>query len=587
MKIKNIQKISIKYIKGIEDKTFEFNDLLANKPNILVAPNGFGKSSFTKAFKSLTKNGIKLDSQEDYFENNEQNKEKAELTLTITTKNSKKQKQLQATYNCNGITNYFDVHVINNNIFPKAKGKNFGDFTTTTASLNVPSIILKNTIPEKQEFEYKFNDEKNEFGKNSKILLNLTKYEILNDPKFIINLFGNKKFKNLLKNKNNPVTDWVQHIQELNGNTNEIKNNIDNTKLNRLFNNFFNIVRPKCKSDTDAYIMIYQLYNLGCKHKKDLPKIIKYARYQIFKEEVTPIIESINTTGRDLKPKESNGKLILELPDIRYISNGERDSLAFIAQLLKIKENRNINKPVILIIDEVFDYLDDVNLVVCQYYISNFIEEFKKSNTQIIPIIMTHLDPYYFKGYVFTDQKVHYLNKENTKVNDKKLVGIIEKRKEIEDKTKLDKYFLHFHPEEINLTKELENLNLPEELGNKEQFKQHIQEQFKAYLNDDKEYDPLSVCTFLRISIEKWTYNQLHTSNQQEFLNTHKTNKKLQFAVDKNIHIPQEFFLLGIIYNSGLHIKSSEDWGTPLRSKLNNLFIKNMIKRLNTEYFST
>ncbi len=57
MKIKSIE---IKNVKGIGNHTFQL-DLIPNKPNILVAPNGFGKSSFGIAFDSLYRNKIELD----------------------------------------------------------------------------------------------------------------------------------------------------------------------------------------------------------------------------------------------------------------------------------------------------------------------------------------------------------------------------------------------------------------------------------------------------------------------------------------------------------------------------------------------
>ena len=54
-----IKKIEIKNIKGIEDKSFEL-DILANRPSLMVAPNGFGKSSFAAAFLSLLQNRLSV-----------------------------------------------------------------------------------------------------------------------------------------------------------------------------------------------------------------------------------------------------------------------------------------------------------------------------------------------------------------------------------------------------------------------------------------------------------------------------------------------------------------------------------------------
>ena len=71
----------------------------------------------------------------------------------------------------------------------------------------------------------------------------------------------------------------------------------------------------------------------------------------------------------------------------------------------------------ILIIDEIFDYLDDANLTAAQYYITSFIKEFADDQKRIYPIILTHLNPYYFKNFAFSKQKVYYLNKSNIHVN--------------------------------------------------------------------------------------------------------------------------------------------------------------------------
>lgn len=62
----NITSIQIKNIKGIENKSFKL-DLPPNKPNILVAPNGFGKSSFAIGFDSLKSSKIELDDKHYYL----------------------------------------------------------------------------------------------------------------------------------------------------------------------------------------------------------------------------------------------------------------------------------------------------------------------------------------------------------------------------------------------------------------------------------------------------------------------------------------------------------------------------------------
>ena len=80
--------------------------------------------------------------------------------------------------------------------------------------------------------------------------------------------------------------------------------------------------------------------------------------------------------------------------------------------LAMLQQARNsLTKPNnILIIDEIFDYLDDANLIAAQYYLTEFINEIKTKKYNIFPIILSHLNPYYFKSYAFKDMKVYYLN---------------------------------------------------------------------------------------------------------------------------------------------------------------------------------
>ena len=101
----NISKVTIDYIKGIGH--FELNQpLLPNRPNILVAPNGFGKSSLASAFLAISNGKIALKPEEFYMENSSYTP-KVELQMTngIT---------LVADSNSNTIIQHFSIHVVNN-----------------------------------------------------------------------------------------------------------------------------------------------------------------------------------------------------------------------------------------------------------------------------------------------------------------------------------------------------------------------------------------------------------------------------------------------------------------------------------------
>lgn len=125
-------------------------------------------------------------------------------------------------------------------------------------------------------------------------------------------------------------------------------------------------------------------------------------------------------------------------PKAHEISNGQRDILTFIALLLKSKRNFR-KKDCILIIDEIFDYMDDANLITFQYYISTFIDEMKRDKKRIFPILLTHLDPLFFNHFCFNNSKikVSYIKDINIKSN-QEILKLIYKRAEESIQDKVD-----------------------------------------------------------------------------------------------------------------------------------------------------
>ena len=67
-----ITHIEIRNVKGIQHKVFDFK-IIPNKPSIMVAPNGFGKSSLAIAFKSLSNNQFRL-KDDDLYEGESTNR---------------------------------------------------------------------------------------------------------------------------------------------------------------------------------------------------------------------------------------------------------------------------------------------------------------------------------------------------------------------------------------------------------------------------------------------------------------------------------------------------------------------------------
>ena len=178
----HIKKIEIQNIKGLDK--FELSQpIFANRPNILVAPNGFGKSSFATAFSSL--NSKRIDIKDDEIRNGDNS---LSPLLAITTCEENEERFI-ATSTGNSISNKFDIFVVNCQLRPNAKAQRFGKIITAKASLNIAPTIIYKTIPRKVEFAYSYSRMKKDFGNNGKVLDDISK--LLQNP-FIIELIEKK-----------------------------------------------------------------------------------------------------------------------------------------------------------------------------------------------------------------------------------------------------------------------------------------------------------------------------------------------------------------------------------------------------------
>lgn len=564
-----LEKIHIKTIKGIKDKTFELN-LYPNKPSILVAPNGFGKSSFATAFLSF--NNKRLDISDE----NEYQGTIFEPPLIEVFHNGVKYIIDKSN---NTMSNKIATFVINSSIYAKGKSQYIGEIMINNAFLAIEDITLVNKIPEKLLITYSITKNRKIFGKNGKVLPNieylLNNHDLFNAIKDIdISQFKKKK------TYGNLVNDIINKINNYNGNIEQIKEYIQENLLE-------NFDKIKCLNDLYMIIKNYSIHNDIVLNYLETIQVVeifcdinykKYLEWQLYKykkAEFNTLIKNFNTTGLSIKAKEvqkkDHKKLILSFPNASRVSNGERDILVFIAKLFKaqavLQKDNNI-----LIIDEIFDYLDDANLITFQYYITNFIENYKNKGKNLYCILLTHLDPEYMNNFCFGQHKlqIRYLMNLGT-TNQSEILSLIKKRT-IDESVKADisHYLLHYEYDE----------KIVEGYCNRSFYETMYNEVKNKYLKDHK-YDSLKVCLATRIKIEENIYNKLITQElKSQFIKKHKTKEKLNFAANNGIEIPEIYFLLGIIYNDNLHWKENRDYDTPLRTKLSNLVIKNMIKSI-------
>jgi hypothetical protein len=281
-----------------------------------------------------------------------------------------------------------------------------------------------------------------------------------------------------------------------------------------------------------------------------------------------------------LNEDKKNKILSVMFPKAHQLSNGQRDIVTLVVQMHKALCEGS-KKPLILIIDEVFDYLDDANLVAFQYYVTSLIERYKKQGQTLYPLILTHLDPGVFFDFCFNKHKIHthYLYP-HTSGSSKNILKLIEAR-DNNDAIKNDvvTYWFHYHCEQREIDGKDWPKNLPDAWRKSEDFHRYTHNQIINYFNS-KTFDSIAICFAVRIEVERQAYNLLSDSDKKEFLQTHRTCQKLDFASSRLADIPEMYFLLGLIYNTNLHWIQDRDYETPLMLKLSHPTIKSLIQKV-------
>ncbi|MFY7669466.1 hypothetical protein ACOSP6_00125 [Tenacibaculum sp. MEBiC06402] len=572
-----IRIIEIENIKGIDQKTFDLG-IYPNKPSLLVAPNGFGKSSLATAFNSMNNNRINL-AEDDLHAENIHNLPRVAIEYV---QEDNTVLNLVATHNSNTISNHFDYFVINNQTKPKGIGSRFGN---ATARLEIKDVVLVDRIPDNTQFGYSFRNSQAAFGKCGKVLPNLN--TVLNNLVLVEKLSENyqalERANGVLNQRR--INEVISRInaQDETATSNTLNNWVSLNCLNDLKQiNYLNTIGDLINefdigydSESKSYLAAIQLVTLFNNNRNNFKAACTYSNYRLDKQRFDETLSTFNCTWRNISTSQTGGKLVVKFPQAIHISNGQRDILTFVSMLFRAR--RHLKKGAnILIIDEVFDYLDDANLTAAQYYITQFIKEYKLANRRIYPLILTHLNPNYFKNFAFSNQKVYYLNKSNIQVA-QGIINLLRNRNDLTIKDDVSKYLLHYDPGIINKRNEFRALNIPELWGEGDNFRNHLNNEVQNYLND-RPYDPFAVCGGLRIRIEEIAYNKLQSqAARTTFLATHKTRIKLEKAEELGFTSPESHYLLGIIYNDGMHWKLNQDNVSPIAAKLENLTIKKLI----------
>ena len=287
-------------------------------------------------------------------------------------------------------------------------------------------------------------------------------------------------------------------------------------------------------------------------------------------------LAEFNATGLDLRAVRRKGKLVISFGRAGRMSNGERDVLSFVASLVAF-EARLGAKPGILIIDEVFDYLDGTNLLAAQYYLSQMMAKAKEGGRTVTTVIMTHLDPAFFGNYSLKGMAVHYLTgRSSIDLNDK-IAKMLLLRSELSSQGKANDYerhLLHYHPD---------NWTIPDDIAEKlpdgffpdsESLRSWLYEEVEERYLADSRYNALAVILALRMRVEEKTVRLLPEDKRAGYYEQHGSRKKLCYAEECGVDLPELFYLLQPLYNDPAHLRTGRGVDKENMNKIESAYLK-------------
>ena len=147
-----IKRIKVENIKGKQVFEISFSNLLPNQPNIVVAPNGFGKSTIATAFKYAELGKMKVNSK-DLFNQDVSNHPKLEVELL-----GDHAGVYVSSDTTSDISNNMAVFVIRSPLYAKSTTRRIGPSTTRSAELRVEDIVVYGRIPYNHELHYSYRE---------------------------------------------------------------------------------------------------------------------------------------------------------------------------------------------------------------------------------------------------------------------------------------------------------------------------------------------------------------------------------------------------------------------------------------------
>lgn len=599
-----IQSIEIGNVKGFGIPARKLTlDLKSNRINICCAPNGFGKSSLAAALKLVGDCPTKLSIPKNVAHRNDE-------TLSPIVKLTVDGNEFVADSTRNEIRRNIECIVINSKVDVSTKQQNLGKFTHVEGVLDIADVIAYEKIPAEIGIVYSVRGNRKDFGRNGKILSNLK--DVFSDFDFLT-LLNSDECKDMLNSilrvnlYKKSLPDLIGRINDMDGSAVSIQSEIDagpgmsgeflnHPSIEYVLDKFGRYAGNSLHSKID---FIIQLLDFFKDNKSNLDKIVKRLKYLRFKDRLEHELDRANSTWLPIKVVEENGKLLVRYPNATQLSNGQRDSLTFLVELIRVVNEVELhpNRKFLIVIDEVFDYLDDANTIVAQFFLS---EMKRKFAGKVYLCVLTHLSRFSFSNYVFKDGDLNfvYLQDCQPAATDPVLAFIMFResldksiRTERDLYDRLSSHLFHYNPATVDLSREIQesrhkNNKVKASWGRTRTLKCALIDEVNKYLSSDSgNYDPYAVCMAIRHRVEKLMYDRLPAAEQKnEFLNIHMSRKKFEYCDSVGVEVPDTYNMLTSFHSEADHVK----WDSarlkvqekPIVYKLSNFVIKGIISNL-------
>lgn len=581
-----ITNISIKNIKGYGDPAVVLNvELKPKKLNLLVAPNGFGKTSLATAFSSLKPKKLEVGETDKY-----QKSPLAQSSLSITLDGN----TYTANQGQNEISKNIFPFVVRGKLKPGVIAKTFSGHSSTRSFLDIEKIKVRDVHPN-CAIQYSIRSIRSGFGNNGKILHDISNcfdnYAFTYKVVLCFPCF--ERYKTQMRGR--LIDEAKNKINALRGSSDEIITQVSGdadffTELEaeQYYLEAIDILdHDNHLTSLERFCLFYQLLILYKADVANLKGVNDRRAYEEIKRNVEESLETLNTTWKSITVNETAKELVVTYPKADEISNGQRDILTFVVQLIAFKSIMPKNKPSLLIIDEIFDYLDDANMIAAQYYLSEMI---LKMPQDVYTVILTHVDPVHFRSYVFNSILNVQTITTSLPVGSPAIKAFISYRERL-DRSKptcdqlysnMSHYFFHYDPGMVDISGDLPGnvTNLRQLWGQEQNFLSYIIGECNSYLSGQAEYDPYAICIGIRLRLEKIVYDAIvNPAEKQQFLDTNKTNDKMDYARSIGVSIPDTYYYLSAIHNDADHLKDPNKDKACIY-KLTHPVIKQIVRKL-------